>query len=59
MKYKLESSFRLCQAEGESEEQRQMAEAAGERQRQDIIIVPGSWAWHVSYKKYSGLAVML
>lgn len=39
MKYKLESSFRLCQAEGESKEQRQMAEAAGERQGQDIIIV--------------------
>lgn len=54
MKYKLESSFRLCQAEGESKEQRQMAEAAGERQRQDIIIVTDLWAWHDSNKKYAG-----
>lgn len=28
---KLESGFRLCQAEDETEEQRQMAETAGER----------------------------
>ncbi|XP_064922137.1 tetraspanin-4 isoform X2 [Columba livia] len=30
MKYKLESNFRLCQTEDETEEQRQMAETAGE-----------------------------
>lgn len=53
MKYKPESSFRLYQAEGESKEQRQMAEAAGERQRWDIVVTDLG-AWCDSNKKYAG-----